>query len=46
MPRDSTTLHVGSIAPDFQLETASGERYALHQALTSPLALVFIRGSW
>jgi peroxiredoxin len=37
---------VGSIAPDFQLETASGERYALHQALTSPLALVFIRGSW
>ena len=46
MPRDSSTLHVGSRAPDFELETASGEHYVLHQTLASPLALVFIRGTW
>ncbi len=46
MPRDSSTLHVEDLAPDFDLETAGGERFALRQGLTSPLALVFIRGTW
>jgi peroxiredoxin len=46
MPRDSTTLHVGDLAPDFELDTTGGERFALRQVLGSPLALVFIRGTW
>jgi|GEM_PF-1858588 len=46
MPRDSSTLHVGDLAPDFELDTAGGERFALRLAAGSPLALVFIRGTW
>jgi len=46
MPRNSSTLQVGSPAPEFQLESASGERFALRHPLASPLALVFIRGTW
>jgi peroxiredoxin len=46
MPRDSSTLHVGDLAPDFELDTAGGERFALRQATGSRLALVFIRGTW
>lgn len=46
MPRDSSTLHVGSDAPAFQLETVNGERFALQAPLNSRLALLFIRGTW
>jgi peroxiredoxin len=46
MPRNSSTLQVGSLAPEFQLESASGERFALRHSLASSLALVFIRGTW
>jgi peroxiredoxin len=45
MPRDSTTLRVGSPAPDFNLSTAEGESRSLRQA-GGPLALIFIRGTW
>jgi peroxiredoxin len=45
MPRDSTTLRVGSPAPDFTLRTAEGETRSLRDA-AGPLALIFIRGTW
>jgi peroxiredoxin len=45
MPRDSSTLHVGSPAPDFTLRTVEKEAFRLRDA-GGPLALIFIRGTW
>ena len=45
MPRDSSTLRVGSSAPDFTLRTAEGEAFTLREA-AGRLALIFIRGTW
>ena len=45
MPRDSSTLQVGSPAPDFTLRTAEGKACSLREA-AGRLALIFIRGTW
>ena len=49
MSRPSTTLHLGDIAPEFQLRDArSGEMLALSDLLRDQrgLLLVFHRGMW
>jgi cytochrome oxidase Cu insertion factor (SCO1/SenC/PrrC family) len=43
----SETLSAGSIAPNFSLASASGERFDLHaEAAKGPIVVVFYRGHW
>ena len=45
MPRESSTLRVGSPAPEFTLRTAEGKGCTLREG-AGRLALIFIRGTW
>ncbi len=46
MPRTNTLLHTGVPAPDFTLNSATGERYQLSALQGQKVALFFFRGSW
>lgn len=49
MPRPSTTLRLGDVAPDFQLrDAASGATRSLNELLEGKrgLLVVFHRGMW
>ena len=47
MPRLSTTLSIGSAAPDFNLPAVNGEAVGLWDCLLSgPVVVEFIRGTW
>lgn len=43
MPRESTTLQIGSTAPDFTLNDSAGSAWRLRDHL--PAALFFLRGT-
>lgn len=46
-PVDRNRVQVGSVAPDFALETNSGQVFSLHSAASGTnLMLVFYRGVW
>ena len=47
MPRPSTTLSIGSAAPDFNLPAVNGEAVGLWDCLLAgPVVVEFIRGTW
>ena len=43
---NSTTLHAGDIAPDFELPTAERNLIRLSGYRGTPVVLVLIRGTW
>jgi len=43
---DSSTVPVGSVAPDFTLPDTEGADVTLSELRGQPVALVFLRGFW
>jgi hypothetical protein len=44
VPVDSETVPVGSLAPDFTLESITGDTVTLSDLRGDPVVLVFLRG--